>query len=201
MQNNQMAFILINKWKTNDFKKRINEGITFLLKSELIKNKENHKFNIGVGKIVKKLSLIESSYQTAKETVKIREKMSNKLNGYFYEDLYIFRLVLTANEKGELHDFISDYLGPILEYDKVNNSDLFKTLSIYLQCKGSKKETAEQIFIARQTLYHRLDKIYELIGEDFMENYKRQAIEVAISAYEFLNETVSEMPLQSDFIS
>ena len=55
---------------------------------------------------------------------------------------------------------------------------------MYLQCKGSKTETAEQLHIVRQTLYHRIDKIYELIGNDFMDPYKRQAIEVAISAYE-----------------
>ena len=65
---------------------------------------------------------------------------------------------------------------------KRKNGELLKTLNIYLQCKGSKTETAEQLHIVRQTLYHRLDKIYELIGNDFMESYKRQAIEVAISA-------------------
>ena len=107
--------------------------------------------------------------------------MSNKLRSYFYEDLYIFRLVLIADDKGVLKEFISDYLGPILSYDQKKNGELLKTLNIYLQCKGSKTETAEQLHIVRQTLYHRLDKIYELIGNDFMESYKRQAIEVAIS--------------------
>ncbi|MFP3846118.1 helix-turn-helix domain-containing protein, partial [Priestia filamentosa] len=50
---------------------------------------------------------------------------------------------------------------------------------------GAKKETAEQLHIVRQTLYHRLDRLYELIGRDFMEPYKRQAIEASISAYEY----------------
>jgi purine catabolism regulator len=114
----------------------------------------------------------------------IREKMSN-LHSYFYEDLYIFRLVLAANDQGVLYEFIHDYIGPVLLHDQQNNGELLKTLKIYLQCKGAKKETAEQLHIVRQTLYHRLDRLYELIGKDFMESYKRQAIEVSISAYEY----------------
>ena len=196
VQNNQFAFILINQWKTDDFKRRIEEGIECLRKSEFMKKLRGSKLFIGVGKIVKRLGLIESSYHTAKETLKFREKMSNKLRSYFYEDLYIFRLVLIADDKGVLKEFISDYLGPILSYDQKKNGELLKTLNIYLQCKGSKTETAEQLHIVRQTLYHRLDKIYELIGNDFMESYKRQAIEVAISAYEYMSEPVSDLSYQ-----
>jgi purine catabolism regulator len=111
--------------------------------------------------------------------------MPNELLNYFYEDLYIFRLVLAANSQGVLHEFIHDYIGPVLLHDQQNNGELLKTLKVYLQCKGAKKETAEQLHIVRQTLYHRLDRLYELIGRDFMEPYKRQAIEASISAYEY----------------
>ncbi|GAA3312818.1 helix-turn-helix domain-containing protein [Ectobacillus funiculus] len=45
--------------------------------------------------------------------------------------------------------------------------------------------------IVRQTLYHRIERLYELIGRDFMEPYKRQAIEVAISAYEYTSASKS----------
>ena len=61
------------------------------------------------------------------------------------------------------------------------------TLSLYLKFNGSKKETAKHLFIVRQTLYHRLEKLYELIGEDFMEPPKRQAFEFAVAAYEYLD--------------
>ncbi|KAA9031164.1 PucR family transcriptional regulator [Niallia endozanthoxylica] len=196
LQKNQMVFILINKWKTNDMKKRVSDGIDCFKKSEFMKKVKESNTYLGVGKMVSQLHFIKNSYDTAKETLKFREKMSNKLSSYFYEDLYIFRLVLTANEKGVLNDFISDYLGPILGYDQKKNGELLKTLKIYLQCKGAKKETAEQLHIVRQTLYHRLDKIVELIGDDFMEAYKRQAIEVAISAYEYISETVSDITYQ-----
>lgn len=191
LQKNQMVFILINNWKTDDFKRRVQEGIDCLKESEFIKKQKFSRLEFSVGKFIKNLNHVKDSYHTAKETLNIREKMPNQLNNYFYEDLYIFRLVLAANEQGVLHEFISDYLGPILLHDQQNNGELLKTLKIYLQCKGAKKETAEQLHIVRQTLYHRIDKLYELIGRDFMEPYKRQAIEVAISAYEYISASKS----------
>ncbi|MFB9760675.1 PucR family transcriptional regulator [Ectobacillus funiculus] len=191
LQKNQMVFVLINNWKTDDFKRRVQEGVECLKESEFIKKQKFSRLEFSVGKFINHLNDVKNSYQTAKETLNIREKMPNQLGNYFYEDLYIFRLVLAANEQGVLREFISDYLGPVLLHDQQNNGELLKTLKIYLQCKGAKKETAEQLHIVRQTLYHRIERLYELIGRDFMEPYKRQAIEVAISAYEYTSASKS----------
>ncbi|WP_227937640.1 PucR family transcriptional regulator [Alkalihalobacillus deserti] len=185
IQKNQMVFILLNKRKTDDLKSRVQEGIDCLKNSDFIKKQNFSQLEFSVGKFVNNLSHVKNSYHTAKETLNIREKMPNELSEYFYEDLYIFRLVLAANEQGVLREFIIDYLGPVLLHDQQTNGELLKTLKIYLRCKGAKKEAAEQLHIVRQTLYHRLNKLFELIGNDFMDPYKRQAIEVAISAYEY----------------
>jgi purine catabolism regulator len=199
IQKNQMAFILINKRKTGDLKRRVQEAIDCLKDSDFIKKQNLSQLDFSVGKFVNDFSHVKNSYSTAKETLNIREKMPNEVSEYFYEDLYIFRIVLAANEQGVLREFISDYLGPVISHDQQNNGELLKTLKIYLRCKGAKKETAEHLHIVRQTLYHRLDKLYELIGNDFMDPYKRQAIEVAISAYEYAtaSKTFVEYPTLS----
>lgn len=57
---------------------------------------------------------------------------------------------------------------------------------MYLACNGSKKETAERLFVVRQTLYHRIQKLQQLLGADFMKPEKRLAIELMIQAYEYL---------------
>jgi purine catabolism regulator len=67
------------------------------------------------------------------------------------------------------------------------DANLIDTLNVYLECNGSKKETAQRLYIVRQSLYHRLKKLNELLGEDFMMTPKRQAIEFAVSAYKYLN--------------
>ena len=66
------------------------------------------------------------------------------------------------------------------------DSNLFETLCVYLECGGSKKETADRLFIVRQTLYHRIEKLELLLGEDFMAPSNRLALEVAIMASRLL---------------
>lgn len=51
---------------------------------------------------------------------------------------------------------------------------------MYLQCHGLKKETAEKLFIVRQTLYHRLEKIEQIIGSDFMNYENRLCLEMML---------------------
>lgn len=89
-------------------------------------------------------------------------------------------------ESGLLECMVKEYLEPVILYDKQNSGRLYQTLNIFLQTNGSKKETASQLYIVRQTLYHRLDKLHALLGEDMMQAPKRQALEFAILAYEFL---------------
>ncbi|WHY75375.1 PucR family transcriptional regulator ligand-binding domain-containing protein [Neobacillus sp. WH10] len=183
---NQLIFILLNKRKNTDWKHRMEAGIKQIQKA-LDEDPKFTQLTFGIGRFIKKLSDMKVSYRTAQEALIIQERIPNDCFSNFYEDLYIFRLVAIANNHGALDDFIDDYLAPVLKYDQQNNGKLLETLKVYLKCYGSKKETAANLFIVRQTLYQRLQKLAELLGEDFMESYKRQAIEFAINAYEYLS--------------
>ncbi|WP_243525047.1 PucR family transcriptional regulator [Bacillus pseudomycoides] len=184
IRKNQMIFILLNKRKNSDWRPRVEAGIHDI-QNQLVEDQKFAQIKFSIGKFIDQLSDIKKSYHTAQETLIIQEKMPTECFSYFYEDLYIFRLVSIADEKGALEDFISDYLGPVLIYDQQNNGKLMETLKVYLKCNGSKQETATSLYIVRQTLYQRLQKLKELLGKDFMNPYKRQAIEFAITAHEY----------------
>jgi purine catabolism regulator len=89
----------------------------------------------------------------------------------------------------DLQEFVMEYLEPVIVHDQKNNGKLLETLKVYLSCNGSKKETANQLFIVRQTLYHRIQKLEALLGADFMHAEKRLVIEFMIMVYEYLNST------------
>lgn len=180
IRKNYLIFILVNKRKNDDWKKRIQSGINQIQKSLEFQPK------IAVGRFVEKLSEIKKSHRTAEETSIIHERKGDGSFSGFYDDLHIYRLFSSIGEQ-DLQDFIHDYLSPIIKYDQENKGKLIETLTTYLKCNGSKKETARNLFIVRQTLYQRLQKIAELLGEDFMDSTKRQAIEFAITAYNNLS--------------
>lgn len=139
------------------------------------------KCTFGVSKVNDCLHRMTESYQEAKKVLSLQS--ANITSSKFYEHIGIYRLLLFQQNDEQLTAYIQDHLRPLLNYDDETKSELLKTLEVYLDCGGSKKEAAEQLFIVRQTLYHRLRKIEELLGEDFMDPVNRLALETAIKAY------------------
>ncbi|MDP4099291.1 PucR family transcriptional regulator ligand-binding domain-containing protein [Paenibacillus sp. P96] len=104
----------------------------------------------------------------------------------FYEDLGVFQLLLNLNDGTTLQTFVQTYLGPIISYDEAKGSELLLTLRVYLDHDGAKQIAARKLFIVRQSLYYRLEKITELLGKDFMQPENRISIQVALRAYQLL---------------
>lgn len=135
----------------------------------------------GISSLHKQVSSVSKGYAEAKYVLLLKNKKLT--NSCFFDQIGIYRLLLPLSKTDGLQDYIAYYLGNILQYDQQNDSGLLKTLAVYLECNGSKKEAAERLFIVRQTLYHRIEKLESLLGKDFLEPVNRLALEVAIHAY------------------
>ncbi|WP_027409698.1 PucR family transcriptional regulator [Anoxybacteroides tepidamans] len=183
---NSVIFMMVDTRGAKTWKNRMKTGIERLLESEYINKKRVPCFFFGVGKFVENLSHMDKSYQTALETIKIQHHLGKKVNSYFYEDLHMYRIISLIHKHSDLHEVVMEYLEPVIEYDKKYNGKLMETLKVYLACNGSKKETAKRLFVVRQTLYHRIQKLESLLGADFMNPEKRLAIEFMVQAYEYL---------------
>lgn len=104
----------------------------------------------------------------------------------FFDELGIFRLLLKI-DRSVLESFVYSYIKPLVDYDRTRGSELLKTLAVYLDSDGSKADTAQKLFIVRQSLYYRLNKIKELLGAEFMNPDNRIALQVSIQAWQLLS--------------
>ena len=142
------------------------------------------KCTFGISKVHKNIADVQQGYEEAMKVLTLHESGIAETN--FYEKLGIYRLLLPLKNNDYLNAYVQDYLSEVFEYDLKTKSTLFETLRVYLECNGSKKETADRLFVVRQTLYHRIDKLETLLGEDFMAPSNRLALEVAITAHQLL---------------
>jgi PucR family transcriptional regulator, purine catabolism regulatory protein len=181
-----LIFIFLNKRNTATWKQRMKEGIQKLMQNDFKIGKHKSKPELAIGKYVEELKNIHHSYQTAIETIRIQNRCSQHEASYFYDDLHIFRLISQLNRHLDLNEIVLEYLEPVIKYDKKYNGKLMETLKTYLACNGSKQETAKRLYVVRQTLYHRIEKLEKLLGNDFMNHEKRLAIEFMLHSYEFL---------------
>jgi PucR family transcriptional regulator, purine catabolism regulatory protein len=184
---NEITFILVNNRTKKNIKERIKTGIESIIDSEFIRKQCSAKILIAAGNFIEKLHDVHKSYLTAKEAQRILQKMTNKASYYFYEDLHLYRLISKMSKHINLQEFAAEYLQPVIQYDQKYNGKLLETLKVYLECNGSKQEAASKLFIVRQTLYHRLQKLENILGKDFMEHEKRVAIEFMLLVQDYLS--------------
>lgn len=192
---NCYAILLINQQENDTLHNRLNKSLAKLNKLQIDSIVFENLQWLSFGKAVSDYSQLHLSYRTALSTLNYQKNIG-KLSEPFYSNLTIYRLIEQMKDRDELNDIVNDYIGPLLSYDQKKGTELLSTLQIYLKNLGSKNETARELFIVRQTLYHRLDRIKLLIGEDYMDPKKRVMIEFAIYTLGYLEnsgfESVSE---------
>ncbi|MGE6630791.1 PucR family transcriptional regulator [Bacillus sp. NPDC077027] len=183
------VFILINTRKIEDWKKRAEDAAYKIQQKYEPQQKDRQAFMFGIGLFCEHLQEMKTSFEAAKEVLFLKRTMPHRVVSPFYQDLHMLRLMTAVKKSGLLETMVKEYLEPVINFDQQNGAKLYQTLNTYLQTNGSKKETAKQLYIVRQTLYHRLEKLHALLGEDMMEAPKRQALEFSMLAYEFLQAT------------
>lgn len=136
------------------------------------------KLTFCAGKKVHDWESIKKSYGTSLTFTQHPELAADGI--VFYDDLYVNRLLAQLVNTELLDDFICDHLGPLMEAD---NMELLQTLNMYYQCNCSKQRTAEKLYIVRQTLYFRLQKLEEMLGKGFDKGERKLALEIALRGY------------------
>ena len=104
-----------------------------------------------------------------------------------YEELGIYRLLTTAENRDEIHGYIREWLGSLIDYDERRRTDLVGTLFRYLECGGSYDATSRALMIHRSTLRYRLRRIREVTGRDLADVDTRLNLHVAARALTVLN--------------
>jgi PucR family transcriptional regulator, purine catabolism regulatory protein len=79
------------------------------------------------------------------------------------------RLLWSLRDRPELHRYAELQLRPLLERDRHSQPKLVPTLVEFCKHSGRKAETARALQIERQSLYHRLARIEEVLGVDLSD--------------------------------
>lgn len=190
---NHYILLLINQRKQSQLYHRLHNALNQIKKLHVDTSISENLQWLSFGKSVNSYDQIRTSYQTALSTLHFQKNM-HVLDEPFYHKLALYRLVEKVHDANELREMINDYIGPLIVHDSKRDTELLKSLQIYLKNFGAKNETARELFIVRQTLYHRLAKIKELLGEDYMDPENRVMIEFSIYALRYLE--LSGLPVK-----
>jgi purine catabolism regulator len=143
------------------------------------------RLHAGFGLVRNRMTDMHRSFKEAEQVLEVARSRAAVQDALFYDRIGVYRL-LKAIPAEALESFVQDQLGALIAYDQEHHLHLLQTLDMYLKCMGSKNDTAKALYIHRQTLYNRLDKLMEILGEDYLEPERRVCLEMALLALPLL---------------
>ena len=139
----------------------------------------------GVGTAYEYITDFRKSYQEAKNALAISRIAGNEQNVYFYENLGIYSLIAQISNGKFLDDYIESRIGRLVKADQMQEGELCRTLETYLENNCNANAAAEALFIHRNTMRYRMDKIKHILGEnlDDMSVFLELKLAFAIKRY------------------
>lgn len=137
---------------------------------------------IGIGRPVAHIMDARASYHEAAQAAHMEGRLQHN-KAQVYANLGVYRLLLPLGETQELRAFADQVLGKLMAGER-DKTGLLETLRVYFQCNGNVAQTAKELFIHRNTLLYRLDRIRQAGGFDLDDAETRLQLQLALRAYE-----------------
>jgi purine catabolism regulator len=138
--------------------------------------------SVGIGRYHATYRGIANSYKEAREALAVAQNLLGGQRSAFFGNLGIYRLLLLLKDAPELKDFYEETLGPIISYDKKNHTDLIDTLAAYFACHGNVENTAQALYLHRNTLAYRLRRVEQLTNLDLKNLEDSFRLQLALKA-------------------
>lgn len=146
-----------------------NESRLIYVKSALEELFSEEQLAAGISRKLNKISEFKKYYSQAVKAVELGQLLEEKRIFYGYEDYYIYDLLVLAGTKTDIKCLCHQCLDTLLTYDRANGTDYYNTLHEFLKHAMSKSKTANKLYIHRNTMDHRIQKITQLIGVDLTD--------------------------------
>jgi purine catabolism regulator len=134
----------------------------------------------GVGTPSHDLNAWRTSFRQAGQALEMARRLGEH-KPLFFPDLSVYRLLLQIEHNPELSAFQEETLGSLLAYE--GGQELIHTLEAYFDHNGNLSQTAEALFVHRNTLIYRMERIAGITGMDLDKPGTRLALQLALHIY------------------
>jgi len=152
------------------------------------------KAYIGIGSVVEDIKEISMSYKEAEAALKIGYIFEKDKYILSYHRLGIGRLIYQMPTK-----LCEMFLDEVFKDKKLSDFDpeLIQTVQMFFECSLNVSETARQLYIHRNTLVYRLDKIEKMIGLDLRKFEHAVIFKIAMLVQQYLDYVNSNRDFRS----
>lgn len=148
---------------------------------------KKESLQIGISYSFSSLTDLNTYYKQAYSALILSQQVDSDKIIHTYEKSWFYHLINNINkEKSTLADFCHPALKKLHDYDLVNDTNFFNTLWIYLKCDCIAKNTAETLFIHRNSLAYRIERILEICNISELSVELKHALISSYMIYNYL---------------
>lgn len=140
----------------------------------------------GLGTPSRSISEWRTSFRQAGQALELSRRFRERKPLYF-PDLSIYRLLIQLENSPELIAFQEEMLGALLASEGAR--ELIHTLQVYFAHNGNLSQAAEALFVHRNTLIYRMERIANLTGANLDDPEIRLAMQLALHIYRMMEKT------------
>ena len=139
----------------------------------------NLQAHIGIADYFDSLTHFGLRLKHAQSAVRIGKGMGSQRSVYHFDDCGVYQVLIPFADSEESEVFIKKTLGPLLEYDKKNQTELVDTLEKILS-ELSLREVAEQMFFHYKTIQSRKQRIENILNVSLDSSEARMMLGTAV---------------------
>lgn len=151
-----------------------------MLKMIMLLRMKEYQFYVGSSINHSGVEQLTNAYVQAKKVVNLSERNGWENQLVQYRELDVYQLLLAIDDKNTMKQYYDAKLGVLEKHDQNNGSDYLEFLKVYLNSNCNINDTADKLFIHRNTVVYKIKKINELLDCDLSELEVRVKLFLAI---------------------
>ena len=143
------------------------------------------ELQVGVSYCHHSVSSIPNALRECADVVRLMRSVFPDRNVFFASTNTIYQL-LSQLPPSELRRIYRNTIVGLSEYDRANGTDFLRTLEVFYAHQFNASQAARELFVHRNTILHRLEKIKEILRCDFQDTNDLMTIYLGICVAQML---------------
>lgn len=144
--------------------------IASLISKRVRKNDEKLTVSIGIGEKASTLCEFRNSVLEAKSAIEVAKRLYGKNSIGNYRELGIYKILLELKNEQAMLKVYNEKLGKLINYEKNDAKELLNCLEVYIDENRNIGNAADKLFVHRNTMKYRINKIQEILKCDLKDD-------------------------------
>ena len=136
-----------------------------------------------MGRCQQEISALPGSLEECRKLTQLMSRVFPERSIFTAPEITAYRLL----EQLPPEELRQIYLDTVAQFDRANHSELLQTLTAFFACQFNAVQAAKELYIHRNTMLHRLEKIKEILHCDMTDMDEIMSLYLGLCIFKMLN--------------